>query len=161
MAPYNIASPHLAPLFEDTARQALYQASKGVPRNVNKLALAALRLAAERKLSTVNEAILLDSEACYQLLFGTGRCVYRIPCRLENEYVQIFTIAVPAGGRSGIDLDGFHVENRTVQGKNSAGMFTEQSSVVTVCSRLQGRVFHARTCQSANLYRARSRSAGH
>jgi type II secretory pathway predicted ATPase ExeA len=48
-------------LFEDTARQALYQASKGIPRKVNKLALTALRLAAERKMSTVNEAILLDA----------------------------------------------------------------------------------------------------
>jgi general secretion pathway protein A len=49
------------PLFEDTARQALYQASKGIPRKVNKLALTALRLAAERKMSGVNEAILLDA----------------------------------------------------------------------------------------------------
>jgi general secretion pathway protein A len=49
------------PLFEDTARQALYQASKGIPRKVNKLALTALRLAAERKMSSVNEAILLDA----------------------------------------------------------------------------------------------------
>jgi len=49
------------PLFDDTARQALYQASKGIPRKVNKLALAALRLAAERKMSSVNEAILLDA----------------------------------------------------------------------------------------------------
>jgi len=49
------------PLFDDTARQALYQASKGIPRKVNKLALSALRLAAERKMSSVNEAILLDA----------------------------------------------------------------------------------------------------
>ena len=34
------------PLFDDTARQALYQATKGIPRKVNKLALTALRLAA-------------------------------------------------------------------------------------------------------------------
>jgi general secretion pathway protein A len=49
------------PLFEDAARQAIYQVSKGIPRKVNKLALTALRLAAERKMSTVNEAILLDA----------------------------------------------------------------------------------------------------
>jgi type II secretory pathway predicted ATPase ExeA len=49
------------PLFDDTARQALYQATKGVPRKVNKLALTALRLAASRKASTVDEPILLDA----------------------------------------------------------------------------------------------------
>jgi type II secretory pathway predicted ATPase ExeA len=49
------------PLFDDSARQALYQATKGMLRKVNKLALTALRLAAERKASTVDEAILLDA----------------------------------------------------------------------------------------------------
>jgi general secretion pathway protein A len=49
------------PLFDDTARQALYQATKGILRKVNKLALTALRLAAGRKLQAVNEAILLDA----------------------------------------------------------------------------------------------------
>lgn len=49
------------PLFNDTARQALYQATKGVPRKVNKLALTALRLAASRKSNTVDEAIMLDA----------------------------------------------------------------------------------------------------
>ena len=49
------------PLFDDAARQALYQATKGVPRKVNKLAQAALRLAASRKASTVDEPILLDA----------------------------------------------------------------------------------------------------
>jgi general secretion pathway protein A len=49
------------PLFDDTARQALYQATKGILRKVNKLALTALRLAAARKLQAVNEAILLDA----------------------------------------------------------------------------------------------------
>ena len=48
-------------LFDDTARQALYQATKGIPRKVNKLAMTALRLAAARKASVVNEAILLDA----------------------------------------------------------------------------------------------------
>ena len=33
------------PLFDETARQGLYQATKGIPRKVNKLALTALRLA--------------------------------------------------------------------------------------------------------------------
>ena len=51
------------PLFDDTARQALYQATKGIPRKVNKLAMTALRLAAARKSQTVNEAILLDATA--------------------------------------------------------------------------------------------------
>jgi general secretion pathway protein A len=51
------------PLFDDTARQALYQATKGIPRKVNKLALSSLRLAASRKTQTVNEAILLDATA--------------------------------------------------------------------------------------------------
>jgi type II secretory pathway predicted ATPase ExeA len=49
------------PLFDDTATQALYQATKGILRKVNKLAVTALRLAALRKTSQVNEAILLDA----------------------------------------------------------------------------------------------------
>lgn len=49
------------PLLDDTAMQALYQASKGILRKVNKLASTALRLAAQRKSSLVNEAILLDA----------------------------------------------------------------------------------------------------
>jgi len=49
------------PLFDDTARQALYQATKGIPRKVNKLAATALRLAAARKLQTVGEEVLLDA----------------------------------------------------------------------------------------------------
>ena len=51
------------PLFDETARQALYQATKGIPRKVNKLAMTALRLAAARKAATVDEAILLDATA--------------------------------------------------------------------------------------------------
>ena len=50
-------------LFDDTARQGMYQATKGIPRKVNKLAMAALRLAAAAKSQTVNEAILLDATA--------------------------------------------------------------------------------------------------
>lgn len=49
------------PLLDETARQALYQATKGILRKVNKLVLTALRLAATRKAATVNEAILLDA----------------------------------------------------------------------------------------------------
>jgi type II secretory pathway predicted ATPase ExeA len=49
------------PLFDDTARQGLYQATKGIPRKVNKLAMTALRLAAERKAQMVDEAVLLDA----------------------------------------------------------------------------------------------------
>jgi type II secretory pathway predicted ATPase ExeA len=49
------------PLLDETARQALYQATKGLLRKVNKLVLTALRLAAARKVSTVNEAILLEA----------------------------------------------------------------------------------------------------
>ena len=49
------------PLFDDTARQALYQATKGILRKVNKLALTALRLAAARQAQMVNEALLLDA----------------------------------------------------------------------------------------------------
>jgi general secretion pathway protein A len=49
------------PLFDDTATQALYQATKGILRKVNKLSVAALQLAASRKSSLVNEAILLDA----------------------------------------------------------------------------------------------------
>jgi type II secretory pathway predicted ATPase ExeA len=49
------------PLFDDTARQGLYQATKGIPRKVNKLALTALRMAASRKMQLVNEALLLDA----------------------------------------------------------------------------------------------------
>jgi general secretion pathway protein A len=49
------------PLFDDTARQGLYQVTKGIPRKVNKLAMTALRLAAERKAQMVDEALLLDA----------------------------------------------------------------------------------------------------
>ena len=48
-------------LFDDTARQALYQATKGIIRKVNSLALAALRLAASRKNNIVDEATMLDA----------------------------------------------------------------------------------------------------
>ena len=51
------------PLFDETARQGMYQATKGLPRKVNKLAMTALRLAAASKPQTVNEAILLDATA--------------------------------------------------------------------------------------------------
>jgi type II secretory pathway predicted ATPase ExeA len=51
------------PLFDDTSRQALYQASKGILRKVNSIALAALRLAASRKANVVDEPILLDAAA--------------------------------------------------------------------------------------------------
>ncbi len=49
------------PLFDDTARQALYQATKGILRKVNKLCLTALRLAASRKTNMVDETIMLDA----------------------------------------------------------------------------------------------------
>jgi len=49
------------PVLDETARQALYQATKGILRKVNKLVMTALRLAAARKVSAVNEAILLDA----------------------------------------------------------------------------------------------------
>jgi type II secretory pathway predicted ATPase ExeA len=49
------------PLFDDTARQGLYQATKGIPRKVNKLPLTALRLAALRQAPMVDEAVLLDA----------------------------------------------------------------------------------------------------
>jgi len=51
------------PLFDDTARQGMYQATKGIPRKINKLAMTALRLAAASKSQTVSEAILLDAAA--------------------------------------------------------------------------------------------------
>jgi general secretion pathway protein A len=51
------------PLFDDTARQALYQATKGILRKVNGIALTALRLAASRKSTVVDESILLDAAA--------------------------------------------------------------------------------------------------
>jgi type II secretory pathway predicted ATPase ExeA len=51
------------PIFDDTARQALYQASKGILRKVNSIALTALRLAASRKANVVDEPILLDAAA--------------------------------------------------------------------------------------------------
>jgi type II secretory pathway predicted ATPase ExeA len=51
------------PLFDETARQGIYQATKGIPRKVNKLALTALRLAAARKAQMVNETLLLDATA--------------------------------------------------------------------------------------------------
>ena len=65
------ASGVTQPLFDDTARQGLYQATNGarvesalgIPRKVNKVALTALRLAAARKAPMVNEALLLDATA--------------------------------------------------------------------------------------------------
>jgi type II secretory pathway predicted ATPase ExeA len=48
------------PIFDDTARQA-YQASKGILRKVNSIALTALRLAASRKANVVDEPILLNA----------------------------------------------------------------------------------------------------
>lgn len=57
------ASGVVEPLFDETARQGLYQVTKGIPRKVNKLAMTALRLAAERKLQMVDEAVLLDATA--------------------------------------------------------------------------------------------------
>jgi len=51
----------MQPLFDDTARQGLYQVTKGLPRKVNKLALTALRLAASRQMQMVDEALLLEA----------------------------------------------------------------------------------------------------
>ena len=50
------------PLFDDTARQGLYQATKGIPRKVNKLAMTALRLAAARQASVGRRS---DSAGCH------------------------------------------------------------------------------------------------
>jgi type II secretory pathway predicted ATPase ExeA len=55
------ASGVTAPLFAESARQAIYQATKGIPRKVNKLAVACLRLAAQRSEATVDNAIVLDA----------------------------------------------------------------------------------------------------
>jgi type II secretory pathway predicted ATPase ExeA len=51
------------PLFDDAARQALFQATKGIIRKVNSVALTALRLAASRKNNIVDEATMLDATA--------------------------------------------------------------------------------------------------
>ena len=51
----------LDPLFDDPARQVLYQATKGVLRKINNLCLTALHLAAARKSATVDEPIMLDA----------------------------------------------------------------------------------------------------
>jgi len=50
-----------AALFTDTARQTIYQATKGIPRKVNKLGVAALRLAAQRQTESVDEAVVLEA----------------------------------------------------------------------------------------------------
>lgn len=49
-----------AALFTDNARQTIYQATKGIPRKVNKLAVAALRLAAQRQAEAADEAVVLE-----------------------------------------------------------------------------------------------------
>jgi type II secretory pathway predicted ATPase ExeA len=49
------------PLFHDTARQALYQVTKGILRKVNSLAPTSLRLAASRKKNVVDAATMLDA----------------------------------------------------------------------------------------------------
>src|SRR5260370_42515795 len=41
------------PLFDDTARLGMYQATKGIPRNVNKLSLSALRSGEGVKVQTL------------------------------------------------------------------------------------------------------------
>jgi len=51
------------PLFDDSARQGIYQVTKGIPRKVNKLAMTALRLAAQGKVQMVGETVLLDATA--------------------------------------------------------------------------------------------------
>ncbi len=51
----------LEPLFDDSACQVLYQATKGILRKVNQLCLAALRLVALRKSATVSETLMLDA----------------------------------------------------------------------------------------------------
>ena len=48
-------------MFDDTARHGLYQATKRIPRKVNKLAMTALRLAAERKAQLVDESVLCST----------------------------------------------------------------------------------------------------
>lgn len=48
-------------LFAEPARQAIYQVTKGLPRKVNKLAVACLRLAAQRREATVDDSIVLDA----------------------------------------------------------------------------------------------------
>ena len=55
------ASGVTALLFAEAARQAIFQATKGIPRKVNKLAVASLRLAAQRREATVDSAIVLDA----------------------------------------------------------------------------------------------------
>jgi general secretion pathway protein A len=55
------ASGVTSPLFSESARQAIYQATKGLPRKVNKLAVACLRLSAQRNEATVDNAIVLDA----------------------------------------------------------------------------------------------------
>jgi general secretion pathway protein A len=48
-------------LFNEMARQTIYQATKGIPRKVNKLAVAALHLAAQRQAICVDETVALDA----------------------------------------------------------------------------------------------------
>jgi general secretion pathway protein A len=61
------------PLFDETARQGLYQVTTGIPRKVDQLAMTALRLAAERKAQMVDEAVLPDATAEALLCGKIGR----------------------------------------------------------------------------------------
>jgi type II secretory pathway predicted ATPase ExeA len=53
----------VSPLFDDTARQGMYQAAKGIPRKVIKLGMTILRQDAASKSQMVSQAILLDAAA--------------------------------------------------------------------------------------------------
>ena len=66
------------PLFDDIARQALYQGTKGILRKVNKLVLTALRLAASRKESNIGESILPRNFPLVQEL-GLEDALNRVP----------------------------------------------------------------------------------
>ncbi|HYL16117.1 MAG TPA: hypothetical protein VEV41_24000 [Terriglobales bacterium] len=56
-------SPSIGPPSSQAQTQHEIAELKGILRKVNKLASTALRLAAQRKTSLVNEAILLDATA--------------------------------------------------------------------------------------------------
>jgi hypothetical protein len=72
------------PWFDDTARQALYQASKGIPRKINKLARTALSLAAQREISSVMKPFCSTPPARLRYEYGRVREKCGVKCAVAR-----------------------------------------------------------------------------
>ena len=138
------------PLFDDTARQALYQATKGILRKVNKLALTALRLAASRKASTVGG---IDPAGCHH-----GGAAVSDAASKKSASPAVLSLAQlleqqPAsgaglsGGTGTVASAGYPVCRRRAQGGQVAA--GRQPRLIAGGRRGPHRVFHPR-CRAAS-----------